>query len=121
MQPDEVSRLLKYLNDALSAAEEIEINTIGLSERNYYFNNIKWIVERGIEIISAALKRANLIDPTLNLAITNQSKIFATRNKIAHEYDVVDPLQLYNIVVKNIPILIGELKTIIEKLEKENG
>lgn len=121
MQPDDNKvRLLKYLNDALAAAQEIEIDTIGLSEKNYYFNNIKWIVERGIEIISEALKRANAIDLLLHEKITDLNKIYATRNKIAHHYDVVDPLQLYNIVVKNIPILIGELRTIIENLEKEN-
>ncbi len=45
------------------------------------------------------------------------NKIFATRNKIAHEYDVVDTYLLYTIVQKNIPILILELKAYIEFLE----
>jgi uncharacterized protein with HEPN domain len=117
MQPDDRLRLLKYLEDALSAANEIDIHTVGLSPQNFYFNNVKWIVERGIEIISAALKRAIAIEP--KLTITDLNKIFATRNKIAHEYEIVDPLQLYNIVTKNIPILIEELKAIIEKTEKE--
>ena len=90
-----------------------------MSEGSYYFNNIKWLVERGIEIISEALRRANAIETTLHEKITGLPKIYATRNKIAHHYDVVDPLQLYNIVVKNIPVLIAELKAIIENLEKE--
>lgn len=121
MQPDLRLRLLKYLNDALAAANEIDSATVGLSERSYYFNNIKWIVERGIEIISEALKRASAISPDLQTEITDLSKIFATRNKIAHQYDIVDPLQLYSIVVKNIPVLMEELKMIIEKLEKEEN
>ena len=73
-------------------------------------------MERGIEIISEALKRASVIEN--NLPLTDLSKIFATRNKIAHEYDIVDPYMLYNIVQKNIPILIRELKDYIELLEK---
>jgi uncharacterized protein with HEPN domain len=117
MQPDDRLRLLKYLQDALSAANEIDMDTAGLSPQNFYFNNIKWIAERGIEIISEALKRAIVIEP--DLPITDLNKIFATRNKIAHEYDIVDPLQLYNIVTKNIPLLIDELKAIIEKIDKE--
>lgn len=81
MQSDNRTRLLKYLNDALAAAEEVQINTVGLSEKNYYFNNIKWLVERGIEIISEALKRATVVEPDLNSIITDLPKIFATRNK----------------------------------------
>lgn len=117
MQGNDKTRALKYLCDALNAAEEINVNTIGLNEKNFYFNNIKWLVERGIEILSEALKRASSIQPDLLAQITDLPKIFATRNKIAHEYDVVDPLQLYIIATKNIPILITELKLIIEKLE----
>ncbi len=115
MQLENKIKLLKFLDDALNAAEEIELNTLGLSLKSYKFSNIKWIAERGIEIVSEALKRASIIET--NLPITDMNKIFATRNKIAHEYDVVDPYLLYTIVQKNIPILIKELKTYIEFLE----
>ncbi len=117
MPANEQLRLLKYLGDALSAAHEIQVHTIGLSERNFFQTNIKWLVERGIEIISEALKRPRTIQP--NLAISDLNRIFATRNKIAHEYDIIDPLQLYNIASKNIPLLIEELKLFIEKIEGE--
>lgn len=100
MQPDEKRRLLKYLSDALAAAAEVQTETLGLSEGSYYFINVKWLVERGIEIISEALKRALAIDASLDANVTDLHKIFATRNRIAHQYDIVDPLQLYSIVVK---------------------
>jgi uncharacterized protein with HEPN domain len=115
MLPEEKERLLKYLYDALNAANDIDINTTGLKPQNFEMNNIKWIAERGIEIISEALKRATMLEPLL--PVTDLHKIFATRNKIAHEYDIIDPYQLYNIVNKNIPILIEELKLFISKLE----
>ena len=116
MLPEEKERLLKYLYDALNAARDIDFDTTGLNPQNFEFNNIKWIAERGIKIIGEALKRANFIQPAL--PITDLHKIFATRNKIAHEYDLIDPYQLYNIVNKNIHVLIKELKIFIEKLEK---
>ena len=115
MQPEEKNKLLKYLQDALSAAQSVEADTLELSVKSYHFNNIKWLVERGIEIISEALKRAASLYP--DLPISDLYKIYATRNKIAHEYDIVDPYQLYNIVNKNIPVLIKELTLFIEKIE----
>ena len=89
MEIENKERLLKYLYDAQSAIESIFIEVEGLSVRNYEHNNIRWIVERGIEIISEALKRSSLLYN--DIPISNLTKIFATRNKIAHEYDLVDP------------------------------
>ncbi len=116
MQPKEKERLLKYLDDALLAANELETYGV-LSPSKFAFNNVKWIAERGIEIISEALKRAQVIQP--NIEITNLYKIFATRNKIAHEYDLVDPYQLYLIVKNHIPVLIAEIKILVEQLEAD--
>ena len=115
METENKERLLKYLHDALAAAHHIDNSTVGLSLRNYEFNNIKWTVERGIEIISEALKRSTYLYE--DLPISNLTKIFATRNKIAHEYDLVDPNLLFTIVTKYIPILIDELKIFIKEVE----
>lgn len=82
MQPEEKQRLLKYLQDALSAAHEIERNTLGLGPHNFYFSNIRWLVERGIEIVSEALKRASSIEPDLPISEIKKSSL--PRNKIAH-------------------------------------
>lgn len=115
MQPDNKIKLLKYLEDALNAAEEIELLSSGLPVQNFDVANVKWVIERGIEIVSEALKRATVLEP--HLPVTDLSKIFATRNKIAHEYDIVDKYLLFTIARKNIPILIKELKAYIELLE----
>ncbi|MCY7293250.1 MAG: DUF86 domain-containing protein [Ferruginibacter sp.] len=52
------------------------------------------------------------------MPVSNLSKIFATRNKIAHEYDLVDPNLIYTIVIKYLPILIEELKKFIKQIEE---
>ena len=116
MQPEEKEKLLKYLTDALDAAEQIKMDTLGLSSKSFFTNNIKWLVERGIEIISEALKRASQIES--KLPISDLHKIYATRNKIAHEYDIVDPNMLFTIVTKYIPVLIIELANYIKTLEE---
>lgn len=73
-------------------------------------------MERGIEIVSEALKRASVVES--NLPLSDLNKIFSTRNKITYEYEVIDLFILYNIVQKSIPKPIEELKDYIELLER---
>jgi uncharacterized protein with HEPN domain len=49
------------------------------------------------------------------LIITNSQKIIATRNKIAHEYDIVDPGILFSIVTIDLPVLKDEIQKLVEK------
>ena len=71
-------------------------------------------MERGIEIIAEALKRCWQIDSSLNISYKQQ--IIATRNKITHEYDVIDNYDLYVIVTKYLPLLKNEVNEVLENL-----
>ena len=115
MLPDKKEKLLKYIQDALYAANELQNSLSFKTFQDYHISGNRWIAERGIEIISEALKRAIQIEE--HLLITDLKKLFATRNKIAHEYDFVDPYLLYYIVQNHIPVLITELNTCIKTLE----
>lgn len=114
MQNDKL-RPKKYLTDALDAAENVQMDTLGMGAHLFFLNNIRWIAERGIEIIAEALKRSVAIEP--GLAITELPKIFATRDKIVHEYDAVDPYLIHTIINRSIPKLIEELKDLLSGLE----
>jgi uncharacterized protein with HEPN domain len=46
-----------YLKQIIDAATKIEISTVGLNRQTYEDHEIKWVVERGIEIIGEALNR----------------------------------------------------------------
>ena len=118
MPHSEKRRLLKYLNDAFLATNDL-IDLKLSNAQQLSDNYLKWIIERGIEIISEALKRASVLKP--DLQITDLQKIFATRNKIAHEYDLIDITQLYIIVNKHLPILTKELCLLIETLENDDS
>ena len=108
MKPDKIK---KHIEDILTAINNIEASTVGLEAKHFDNYEISWIVERGIEIIAEALKRILLSDPAIS--ITNSQKIIATRNKITHEYDVIDNYQLYLIVTKYLPLLKKEVETIL--------
>ena len=104
----DASKLNRYFEDIILSINNIEASTIGLEAKHYDNYEISWIVERGIEIIAEALKRIVSIDQ--GIKITNIQKIIATRNKITHEYDVIDSYQLYVIVTKYLPVLKVELE-----------
>jgi uncharacterized protein with HEPN domain len=117
MQPEEKRKLLKHLQDAFIAADMVYTDTLELRPDFFRVNNVKWIVERGIQIISEALSRACSLYPGLTIA--GLARLNAVRKRIEQQYDLVDPYMLFNIVNKNIPLLIEELKVHIEKLESE--
>ena len=49
------------------------------------------------------------------LEISNKQKIIGTRNKLAHEYDEVDPTILFLIVTKYLPLLKAEIENILQR------
>lgn len=62
MLPDKKEKLLKYIQDALFAATDLQQDLFHKTPQNYHISGNKWIAERGIEIISKALKRAAEIE-----------------------------------------------------------
>ena len=79
MLPDDKERLLKYLHDALFAADELLENTSSKTPKDYNISGTKWIVERGIEIISEALKRAVQIEE--HVPVTDLKKYLPRETK----------------------------------------
>jgi uncharacterized protein with HEPN domain len=69
-------------------------------------------VERNIEIIGEAMDRILKADPKIQ--ITDSRKIFDTRNRIIHGYDVVSDDVIWLIVNKSLPILEQEVKKLLK-------
>ena len=106
-----------YFTQILETIDKIDLATRGLSMETYQDYEIKWIIERGLEIIGEAFKRIQNINPDLN--IPNKQKIISTRNKIAHEYDEVDHTILYLIVTKYLPLLKLDIGSIVKKINSD--
>lgn len=103
------------LYDIQRAVNEIESFLGELNEFSAYQSDIrtKRAVERNIEIIGEALSRILKLDKTIE--ITNSRKIVDTRNRIIHGYDSVSDDVIWGIVVRHLPILQLEIKTLLDE------
>ena len=112
MPPKEV---LKYILDIESVIEELdEVVSIHSKDYQRFSSNFMAVrtVERDLEIIGEAVRKLMEIDP--NLKISSSKQIIGLRNMIVHAYDAIDPTTLWRILLKDLPILKDEIRTIKE-------
>ena len=108
--------ILKHLEDILIAIEDLEgffkdfPNRYDLFEKNHL---LRCAVERKTEIMGEAMVRIRKHKP--DFIIPNSKDVIATRNRLVHAYDSVQPEFLWGLVIRHIP----ELKKDIERLIKE--
>lgn len=96
--------ILTYLQDVLDAINDMQSCFIDFPNRYDLFEKDimrKCVVERKTEIMGEAINRIRKIDPTIE--IPNAQAIIATRNRIIHAYDNVQPTFLWGLVIKHIP------------------
>lgn len=115
-----MDNLTKYLYDVLVACEEIEEET-NLRSRDFNIfctdRVYRKFVERDFEIIGEAMNRVLKIMPDIN--ITSARKIVNTRNLVIHSYDSLSKEILWSIVIKHLPVLKKEIKTLLENSDSE--
>ena len=51
-----------------------------------------------------------------DIKISSARKIVSLRNKLIHEYDVIDDAQIWNIIVNHLPQLKKEIQQILDRL-----
>lgn len=110
---DDVTK--KYLQDILTAIEEIESffdNKLGLYDDFYNNLCLRRAVERNIEIIGEAMNR--ILKVERNISITNSRKIGDARNYIIHGYDSLSVDILWSIVINHLPKLKNEVIGLLE-------
>ena len=101
----------KYLWDIVEYSNQIEEMVKNVSFEEYIKDRkLMLAVERCFEIIGVAVYEANKL--RTDLPISNKEKIIGMRNIIAHGYDAVEPVNIWNTIKKHLP----ELKREVEKL-----
>ncbi len=104
----------KSLFDILQAAEEIEHFVRGMDFKSYQNSPVtQRAVERDFEIIGEALNRIKIADSELLERVSEHYRIIGFRNILIHGYDIVDEAIVWNAVTKHLPVLIGEIKEIL--------
>ena len=104
----------KWMHDILTAIEEIESFFDDRPKRYAdYCNDVrtKRAVERNIEIIGEAMNR--ILKNNDAIEISNARKIVDVRNRVIHGYDSISDEAIWGIVIKHIPALKSEIKSLL--------
>lgn len=107
--------VLKYLFDIQSCIDNIN-RYIGERKIFEEYNGnamLQDAVERNIAIIGEAMNKALKIDEKLPISFAR--RIVGTRNRLIHGYDDVDNVEIWNIIVNNLPLLEKEIKTLLSQ------
>ena len=104
----------KNFIDVLQAAKEIQDFVSGISFKEYQNQPLtKRAVERDFEIIGEALNRIKYTDDELLEKISEHHRIIGFRNILIHGYDIVDEAIVWQAVTNHLPILVREIKEIL--------
>jgi uncharacterized protein with HEPN domain len=87
----------KYLFDILESINFIEDVLSEIKDFDHYLSNkfYKPSIERMLEIIGEALRKANQLSP--DLTVTNKKQIIGMRNRLIHSYDAVDDVLVWEV------------------------
>ncbi len=106
-------RIPKLLMDIESIIDELE-KIIQHHNRDFHDFSANFIsvraVERDLMIIGEAVSQIKKLDK--ELPITSADQIIGLRNLIVHAYDSIDPAALWRILIKDLPLLKAEVKTL---------
>jgi uncharacterized protein with HEPN domain len=104
-----------WLLDIQQSIEEIFL-FLG-EERNFitYQEDLKTkkAVERNLEIIGEAVNR--ILKADYSIQIKNAKNIIGTRNRIIHSYDNISDEVIWSIVLRELPDLLEEVKSILDR------
>lgn len=105
-----------WLYDILNAINEIDGFFVDYPQNFIAFQQdlrTKRAVERNLEIIGEAMNRVLNKDASIHLS--NSRKIVDTRNRIIHGYDNVSDEIIWSIVIKHLPVLKSEIKSLLNE------
>ena|ERR1019366_3588240 len=104
----------KYLWDIIEYSKEIEEMVKGVSFEEYMKDRkLMLAVERCFEIIGIAIYETEKL--RTDLPITNKEKIIGMRNIIAHGYDTVEPVNVWNTIKNHLPLLEREVRSLLNE------
>jgi uncharacterized protein with HEPN domain len=104
----------KYLCDMLDHGVLIQSYVAGKTVED--FLNTNWLqdaVHWNLSVIGEALSQLRKIDEATATKLTGHSKIIGLRNQLIHGYSSINTDITWEILEKHLPVLIGELRTLL--------
>lgn len=100
----------KLLKDIEQAALNIDIHLDGKRIFEEFATNItkRRAIERELEIIGEATNKLLKINP--DFPVTQARQIVNLRNRVIHAYDEVDEIIIWKVIIKDIPVLLSEVR-----------
>ena len=105
----------KLLKDIEQAASNVDIHLEGRRIWDEYAANItkRRAIERELEIIGEATN--NLLKLGTEVTLSSARKIVNLRNRVIHAYDAVDDTIIWKVIVKDIPLLLAEVRQLMDE------
>jgi uncharacterized protein with HEPN domain len=114
MQP----KTFKFLEDIRDAAAFIEEVTRDIHSDEYGRNRmLRQSIERNFEIIGEAMRRLAHHDPATARHISGHTQIIAFRNTLIHGYDLIDHGVVWEIIRRDVPVLLAEVVALLVAAE----
>ena len=108
-------KIKSALSDALSASRDIQRFTSGFTFDDYARDGMtQAAVERKFEIIGAALSRVKKADPKGTSVRFYYQRFIDFGDVISHSIEAVDNRTIWQTAEHELPILIGELRRLVE-------
>jgi uncharacterized protein with HEPN domain len=108
----------KLLEDIRQACEEILAFTNGKTFQDYKQDRLlRSGVERQFEIIGEALNRLIKTDADLTDRVSHYKRIISFRNILIHGYDIVEDAVVWDVVVKDLPLLHSQVVKLLGQKE----
>ena len=103
----------KVISDILDSVQNIESFLGATKIFDEYDANmlLQDAVERNLITIGEAMNTLLKFFPAI--PVTNARRVVDARNKLAHGYDEIENLQVWNIIINHLPILKIELEKLI--------
>jgi uncharacterized protein with HEPN domain len=100
------------LTDAVEAISFLVERTTGLTRASYLADPVlRAAVERKFEVLVEALNRLGRTEPAVFESIPDAHRAVALRNLIAHGYDRVDHIVLWDTIVNDLPKLLAAVQS----------
>lgn len=111
MHPDATDALL----DLLEFCDEIVLFAGGKDSGDDNLERMRFLaIERLLELVGESLNRALKVDPTIEARFPDTRQVVGMRNRLAHEYDAIDPETVWDTAVNDIPGVIRDIRKLLD-------